>query len=687
MAITQEMKNVVRDIKIETISDFGTFQELESFAKELLSSNDTGNKLLALRIQNRLNENPNYQTFINRQKIEEAQIAEQKEKEIDKTQHLRQQNATANVENRKRTENNEKIKENERKILDNINYKSIESVKYFIEHELKNMSPEGAKVFFGELADNLNNKMDVKDAIKFAGETIIPNTETLNNKSLEIVKGYSDDLKNGDFDSFNEKLKAQRDLMSASNLATASEKVGHDFVKFFSENADRLAAMETYERAVKGEIDGIDPEVAKEWFYDAGGGKIYVKDNAPPEIKQQYHEIFMKEKSKRQIEVIDEHKEIMIQKGVEPNILIKDITKNSFTEKAEKYAEIFSNSDSKQFSLNNSKEISDMLYKISNLSNNFEIVTSSFDELSKNDPNFNKLINYHKTEIYQMLLSKDDNIDSVAKDNFIRELYETENHYALKAFLKSFPNNEFGNDKSIDLIIQKLGEQYQRIDRIEEKTKAFLNGQDINKVDAKNIDDLEIRRYIELEQSINDNHIKDLKTDLHLSLTQSLANTYNQYFDNQNDIEKYIQNNKNNSSFFNEQELRQLQEVSRADFYVILRDLVIEKIKQDPEWKDKHKHDINEWSIAEYLIQHDKNFANSEYGQNGIQYQKNKNLQDQEKEHKESINNQQVYNPTVRAQGQTDGVAYEAQVLIEKNYRVMPNDSQVFIPNGNSGLL
>lgn len=684
MAITQEMKNVVRDIKIETISDFGTFQELESFAKELLSSNDTGNKLLALRIQNRLNENPNYQTFINRQKIEEAQIAEQKEKEIDKTQHLRQQNATVNVENRKRTENNEKIKENERKILDNINYKSIESVKYFLQHEFMNMSTAATTQFFHNYKEELD-KMEPKDAAEHAFESLKDNTKTINDKSLNNVKGYADDLAKGDFEAFNEKYESQRSMLSVANIATASQKADFDFVEFFKENVDRESAMATQLEAVQGKIDGVDPEIAKTWFYDDGGGKIYVKKDAPPEAKEQY-EVFLKEKAKNTWELLEGYKDLLQERGLNPNKILANTITDTVEEKVKEYSTMFNDSNTKQSALNHPKEISDLIYRISGLNNKDEILLESFNKLSEN-ANYLKLLNYHKTEIYQMLLSKDDNIDSVAKDNFIRELYESENHYALKTFLKSFPNNEFGNEKSIDLIIQKLGEQYQRIDRVEEKTKAFLNGQDINKIDSKNIDDLEIRRYVELEQSINRQEVKTLKIDLHLSLTQSLANTYNQYFDNPEHIEQYIQNSKNNSNFFNEQELRQLQEVSRAEFYVVLRDLVIEKMKQDPEFNRDHSdvNAIHEWKIAEYLIQHDKNFANSEYGQNGIQYQKNNNSQ--EKEHKESINNQQVYNPTVRGQGQTDGVAYEAQVLIEKNYRIMPNDSQVFIPNGNSGLI
>lgn len=687
MAITQEMKNVVRDIKIETISDFGTFQELESFAKELLSSNDTGNKLLALRIQNRLNENPNYQTFINRQKIEEAQIAEQKEKEIDKTQHLRQQNATVNVENRKRTENNEKIKENERKILDNINYKSIESVKYFLQHEFMNMSTTATTQFFHNYKEELD-KMEPKDAAEHAFKSLKDNTEIINKKSLDNVKGYADDLAKGDFEAFNEKYESQKSMLSVANIATASQEAGFDFVEFFKENVDRESAMATQLEAVQGKIEGVDPEIAKTWFYDDGGGKIYVKKDAPPEAKEQY-EIFLREKAKNTWELLEGYKDLLQERGLNPNKILANTITDTVEEKVKEYSTMFSDPNTKQSALNHPKEISNLIYRISGLDNKSEILLESLNKLSDN-ADYVKLLKYHKTEIYQMLLSKDDNIDSVAKDNFIRELYESENHYALKAFLKSFPNNEFGNDKSIDLIVQKLGEQYQRIDRIEEKTKTFLNGQDINDVNPKNINDPEIKRYIELEQSINNKNVQKLKTDLHLSLTQSLANTYNQYFDNPEHIEQYIENSKNNSNFFNEQELRQLQEVSRAEFYVVLRELVIEKIKQDPEWKDKQKHDINEWSIAEYLIQHDKNFANSEYGKNAIQYEedkKNKLEQNQIQEQEKNTNTNQVYNPTVRGQGQTEGVAYEAQVLIEKNYRVMPNDSQVFIPNGNSGLL
>lgn len=137
--INNEIKQLVRNMKIETVADTGTFQELESIAAELLNSNDTGNKLLAMRIQARLNENPNYQGFVKRAEIEQEVKQTENDQKIAKQQEIRQANATANVEHRRRESKQNEIKEKE--ISENFKKMTETQQKMFLEIE-KSFAPE-----------------------------------------------------------------------------------------------------------------------------------------------------------------------------------------------------------------------------------------------------------------------------------------------------------------------------------------------------------------------------------------------------------------------------------------------------------------------------------------------------------------------------------------------------------------
>lgn len=138
--INNEIKQLVREMKIETVADAGTFQELESIAAELLYSDDTGNKLLAMRIQSRLNENPNYQDFVKRAEIEQEVKETETEQKIAKQQEIRQVNATTNVEHKRREENKAKY-EADKKVTEAFNKLSVEQQKMIIELE-KSFKPE-----------------------------------------------------------------------------------------------------------------------------------------------------------------------------------------------------------------------------------------------------------------------------------------------------------------------------------------------------------------------------------------------------------------------------------------------------------------------------------------------------------------------------------------------------------------
>lgn len=131
--INNEIKQFVRDMKIETISDTSTFQELESIASELLNSDDTGNKLLAMRIKNRLNENPNYQNFIKQTEIEQQLAKTENEQKIAKQQEIRQVNATSNIEKKKAEQKQNETKEKE--VIENFKKISETQQKIFLEIE------------------------------------------------------------------------------------------------------------------------------------------------------------------------------------------------------------------------------------------------------------------------------------------------------------------------------------------------------------------------------------------------------------------------------------------------------------------------------------------------------------------------------------------------------------------------
>ena len=221
--INNEIKQLVRDMKIETVADTGTFQELESIAAELLNSNDTGNKLLAMRIQSRLNENPNYQDFVKRAEIEQEVKQTENDQKIAKQQEIRQVNATANIEHRRREESKTRYEE-DKKVVEAFNKLSIEQQKMIIELE-KNFKPDVQQELRAFLLDKEKSTPQ-----NFAQ---IMNKE-IGNDIVKIEK--SDDGK--EFITTDEKTKTAE----ATELSEKSEKVADTAFKVGNVDAGVVAA-------------------------------------------------------------------------------------------------------------------------------------------------------------------------------------------------------------------------------------------------------------------------------------------------------------------------------------------------------------------------------------------------------------------------------------------------------------
>lgn len=134
------LKEKLKNVQIEKVSDVSVFQELEWLKSELLNSNDDTDKLLAHKIQHSLNNNPNYFDFLKRDQIEELKTdIEKKEEKFKQQQEIRLQNAIVNSE-RKR----EEIKQNEnrsKEIADNFRKLTETQQKLFLAIE-KNFPPE-----------------------------------------------------------------------------------------------------------------------------------------------------------------------------------------------------------------------------------------------------------------------------------------------------------------------------------------------------------------------------------------------------------------------------------------------------------------------------------------------------------------------------------------------------------------
>ena len=157
-----EMFSIVKDMKIETLKDNATFQELDSFVSELKNSSNPQHRFMALRLENRLKENQNYQEY--RKSIE---LKAEEKREIDHEKKINKefdekQAVGGRVMDAKKKAEAEKIKKEEKELAD---------------FSLKNLSFNQQMMKIQMLMDNIdkysagsviNALDDVNEAIKTA---------------------------------------------------------------------------------------------------------------------------------------------------------------------------------------------------------------------------------------------------------------------------------------------------------------------------------------------------------------------------------------------------------------------------------------------------------------------------------------------------------------------------------------
>lgn len=96
---------MINNINLSTINDVNLFPELESFAKELINSSNPAHRFAALKINNRLQENPHYQTYLKSDFIEKEIKEEAKEKQYFKAVYQNKEvNAYQNLQPKKQEE-------------------------------------------------------------------------------------------------------------------------------------------------------------------------------------------------------------------------------------------------------------------------------------------------------------------------------------------------------------------------------------------------------------------------------------------------------------------------------------------------------------------------------------------------------------------------------------------------------
>lgn len=117
MAINKDsILEMINNINLSTINDVNLFPELETFAHELMNSSNPNHRFTALKINNRLQENPHYQTYLKSDVIEKEIKEESKEKQYFKASHqYKEMNAYQNIQTKKKEEKQDKensLKEN-----------------------------------------------------------------------------------------------------------------------------------------------------------------------------------------------------------------------------------------------------------------------------------------------------------------------------------------------------------------------------------------------------------------------------------------------------------------------------------------------------------------------------------------------------------------------------------------------
>lgn len=183
---TDAMLNMLNDINLSALNDPGMFQELEVFAKELMNSSNPAHRFAALKINNRLQENPYYQNYLKTELIQKEEIKAATDKRFENAYQAHRENAAiANVQSRRQEERKEREDFEKSISLQNLSLKDqLIKIEYVMKEMYGNMTGEQQVEFLG----NVNNEMDkllsqgkVKEAEKI-GATVVTggNTDAYN---------------------------------------------------------------------------------------------------------------------------------------------------------------------------------------------------------------------------------------------------------------------------------------------------------------------------------------------------------------------------------------------------------------------------------------------------------------------------------------------------------------------------
>lgn len=183
MAIAiNEMKNIVHHLNLTTLNDVNMFQQLSSFIDQLLLSNNSSDKLLALQIQQKLYENHNFIDY--QKKVKEDLALLKKENKTDEEKPKPVHKSTGGNAEVKKQE--EKKNEQEEKKLYSLVYSQISN---------SNMTWFKALSFEQKVQalEKLSNKLDEISNLPFPmseeNEKIVKNTVTANNLTInELVE-------------------------------------------------------------------------------------------------------------------------------------------------------------------------------------------------------------------------------------------------------------------------------------------------------------------------------------------------------------------------------------------------------------------------------------------------------------------------------------------------------------------
>lgn len=226
-----EMFSIVKDMKIETLKDNATFQELDSFVSELKNSSNPQHRFMALRLENRLKENQNYQEY--RKSIE---LKTEEKREIDREKKINKefdekQAIGGRVMDAKKKAEAEKIKKEEKELADfSLKNLSFNQQMIKIQMMLDNIdkyNPTETTKMLGNINEEIRNTQDFNKKNDLIGSGV-ELTKRIMNKGQKISSDQMGDLtektdelnqmaqKNADKNPNN--TKAQKDAVEIQNL-------------------------------------------------------------------------------------------------------------------------------------------------------------------------------------------------------------------------------------------------------------------------------------------------------------------------------------------------------------------------------------------------------------------------------------------------------------------------------------